>query len=127
MVFIVLEQTTEKLVYKMRGHDLCSLHPPKRKREEDGLLIRLKRFCGGSLGVKPARHVIKGDERSATLLTEEAKVYLARVARLCIVTPVKRAVAIVDKKVWIFRDSCEMELVATWKRMSREKHVGNNT
>ena len=77
--------------------------------------------------MKPARHVIKGDERSATLLTEEAKVYLARVDRLCIVTPVKRAVAIVDEKVWIFCDSCETELVAKRKRMSREKHVGDNT
>ena len=47
LVFIVLEQTPEKLVYKMRGHDLCSLHPPKRKREEDGLLIRLKRLVEG--------------------------------------------------------------------------------
>ena len=71
--------------------------------------------------------MIKGDERSATFLTEEAKVYLARVARLCIVIPVKRAVAIVDKKFWIFCDSCATEPVAKQKRMSREKHVGDNT
>ena len=43
------------------------------------------------------------------------------------VTPVKRVVAIMDKKVWIFRDSCETEPVGKRKRMSREKHVGDNT